>query len=343
MDLEIKGRDQAYRIHLGRGSLLSLGHYMDLNRRVLILTDEGIPDSYVNQVIRQCQTPCPVRVPSGERSKSLKTYESILQVMVDKGFTRRDCLLALGGGVVGDLGGFLAATYMRGIDFYTLPTSLLAQIDSSIGGKTALNFGGLKNMVGAFHHPRSVVVDPDTLASLPDRQFRNGMGEVIKTAVILDPNLYRILCSHQAEDRMEEVIMACLRSKARIIQEDFTDRGIRQVLNFGHTVGHAIEASSNLLHGESVAIGMTYFTSPKVLTSLLPLLKAYGLPTKTDISADTLFRAILHDKKVDGGEVRAIAVEEVGQPLIRRISLERMEDLLREKEEENRTKEASHV
>lgn len=343
MDLEIKGRDRDYRIHLGRGSLRSLGHYMDLNRRVLILADEGIPEVYIDQVACQCQSPCPVRVPSGEGAKSLESYESILRVMVEEGFTRRDCLLALGGGVVGDLGGFVAASYMRGIDFYTVPTSLLAQIDSSIGGKTALNFGGFKNMIGAFHHPRSVVVDPDTLASLPDRHFRNGMGEVIKTAAILDPDLYRALCDHEAEDRMEEVIMACLRAKARIVEEDFTDHGVRQVLNFGHTVGHAIEASSDLLHGESVAVGMTYFSSPGVLESLLPLLESYGLPTRTPVPADTLFRAILHDKKLDRGEVRAIFLEEVGHPEIRRISLEEMEDLLRKKEKENVNKEDTRV
>ncbi len=336
MDLEIKGRDRDYRIHLDRGTLRSLGHYMDLNRRVLILADEGIPEAYLDQVVCQCQSPYPVRVPPGEGSKSLESYESILRVMVEEGFTRRDCLLALGGGVVGDLGGFVAASYMRGIDFYTVPTSLLAQIDSSIGGKTALNFGGFKNMIGAFHHPRSVVVDPDTLASLPDRHFRNGMGEVIKTAAILDPDLYRALCDHEAEDRMEEVIMACLRAKARIVEEDFTDHGVRQVLNFGHTVGHAIEASSDLLHGESVAVGMTYFASPGVLESLLPLLESYGLPTRTPVPAETLFRAILHDKKLDRGEVRAIFLEEVGHPEIRRISLEEMEDLLRERENANK-------
>lgn len=340
MDLKINGGGVSYPIHIERRAMDDLAPYMDIRRRVLILTDQNIPNSYVERVAGQCLSPTIVTVTPGEGSKSLATYEEVVQAMIDHQFSRKDCLLALGGGVVGDLGGLVAASYMRGIDFYTVPTSLLAQIDSSIGGKTALNFAGLKNMIGAFHHPRAVVVDPDSLESLPERQFNNGMAEVIKTALILDPALYRALAEGRPPE-IEEVISACLRAKAKVVGEDFRDLGVRQVLNFGHTVGHAIEASSDLLHGESVAIGMTYFASDAVLESLLPLLKSYRLPSRTDIPPETLYQALLHDKKMGPEGVRAIFLDRVGQPQICQISREEIRTILESRVKA--IKEESHV
>lgn len=275
----------------------------------------------------------------GERSKRLATIESLTQKLLGAGIERRDLIIALGGGVVGDIAGFLAATYMRGIDYLQVPTSLIAQIDSSIGGKTGVNLRDAKNIIGAFHHPVAVLIDPAVLKTLPRRHFNNGMAEAIKTAAIGDARLFAFIEKNAAEIRrleptaLEHLITECCRFKAQVVVKDEREAGLRAILNFGHTVGHAVESASGykLLHGEAVAIGMVAasriseklgITSSETTERLTALLKQFHLPT--DLSRvkaagpDMLVCAIKHDKKLFRGTFTFILPQKIGKVAIRR-------------------------
>jgi 3-dehydroquinate synthase len=179
-------------------------------------------------------------IPQGEKNKNFETYKFLLEVLSENEFTRNDCIVAVGGGVVGDISGFTASTYMRGIDFYNIPTTLLSQVDSSIGGKTAIDFYGYKNTVGAFYQPKAVVIDPDVLKTLPKRQLNNGLCESIKMAATSDKELFNLIKNGGAYDNIETVIEKSLKIKKAVVENDEKEVGLRRVLNFGHTVGHAV-------------------------------------------------------------------------------------------------------
>ena len=302
--------ENGYDIHLGRGLIHKVGEIFNLNRRVLILTDSGVPKEYSEKVKVACHKATILTMPEGEGSKSIDGFSKVLSAMVDFGMTRTDCLVAVGGGVVGDLGGFAAASYMRGIDFYNIPTTLLSQVDSSIGGKTAINLGGVKNIVGAFYQPKGVVVDPDLLATLPERHVANGMAEVIKMAVSFDADLFQKI--ENGADILE-IIEGALKIKKTVVESDEKESGVRRVLNLGHTLGHAIESTDgSLYHGECVAIGMMAVCSDEVKKRLVPLLKKWGLPTEYAGDINSALNKIALDKKSDGDEIYIIYVDEIG-------------------------------
>ena len=236
--------------------------------------------------------------------------------MLENGFTRKDCVAAVGGGVVGDLAGFAAACYMRGIDFYNMPTTLLSQVDSSVGGKTAVDLGGIKNIVGAFHQPRAVLIDPEVLKTLDARQFACGAAEIIKMAATFDEAFFaRIEASgvRGSEAQLEEIIANALRIKAQVVEADEKEQCLRNALNFGHTLGHGMESvSGNLLHGECVALGMLPMTEPALRDRLRQVLQREGLPTACREDAAAVCRAAMHDKKADGGAVTTIRVRRIG-------------------------------
>lgn len=209
---------------------------------MFILTDSGVPEQYAKTVLAQCPNGMVYTVPQGEASKSLKVYGQVLQAMLEFNMTRKDLLVAVGGGVVGDLGGFCAASYMRGIDFVNCPTTTLSQIDSSIGGKTAIDLGETKNIVGAFWQPKVVLVDFDALATLPRRHFVNGLAEAIKAGLIADPELFALFECEHPEENIERIIYRSLRVKKNVVENDEHEQGQRACLNFGHTIGHGIEA-----------------------------------------------------------------------------------------------------
>ena len=238
----------------------------------------------------------------------------MLAAMLDFGMTRKDCLAAVGGGVVGDLGGFAAACYMRGIDFYNLPTTLLAMVDSSVGGKTAVNFRGVKNIVGAFHQPRAVLIDPDLLRSLPQRQLANGMAEAVKMALSLDEKAFAAFERPAGPRALEELVADALRIKAAVVAADETEQGLRKVLNLGHTLGHGIEAACGgaLLHGECVALGMLPMCAPAVRDRLIPVLTRLGLPIRASFDRNKALAAIAHDKKGVANGVSVVTVPRVG-------------------------------
>lgn len=302
-----------YDIVIERGALAHATEWLDLQRRVLIVTDDGVPSTYAATVASQCASPIVVTLPQGESTKCFDRYRELLRTMADNDFTRRDCVVAVGGGVMGDLAGFAAATYMRGITFYNIPTTLLSMVDSSIGGKVAIDMDGIKNIVGAFHQPRRVLIDPDVLDTLDPRQTRAGLAEAIKMAATSDAEFFSLL-EHSLSLPVDTVIERSLRIKKAVVEQDPTEQGLRRVLNFGHTVGHAIESDNHgaLLHGECVALGMLPMCSPTVQARLRSVLSKAKLPTDIPICTDTLAPYLKHDKKSTGKAVTTVFVDRIG-------------------------------
>ena len=303
----------SYDIVVARGILAKAGEHLNLNRRVLVVTDSVVPAEYGKSLAAQCKEAVICTVETGEGSKSLETFGKLLQTMLDKGFSRKDCVVALGGGVVGDLAGFAASAYMRGIDFYNMPTTLLSQIDSSIGGKTAINFGGVKNIVGAFYQPKKVLIDPDLLKTLPRRQIANGLAEAIKMALTSDPALFALFENGNIESDLETVIVRSLQIKKAVVEQDEKETGLRKILNFGHTVGHGIESSQgDLYHGECVALGMLPMCGEAIRPRVRAVLETCGLYRQPDYDWDRITEAAFHDKKADGSRVTVTLVEKPG-------------------------------
>lgn len=307
--------ERGYDINIGRGLIRKVGEFFDLQRRVLIVTDSGVPKNYAEAVKKCCKEAKILTVNQGEGSKSPEGFTLVCQTMLDFDMTRGDCVVAVGGGVVGDLAGFAAASFMRGVDFYNIPTTLLSQVDSSIGGKTAINFGGVKNIVGAFYQPKGVIIDPDVLRTLPKRQIANGLAEAIKMSLSCDKALFELIeNSGITEDILEQIIIRSLKIKKKIVEADEREGGIRKILNLGHTFGHGIEAvaGGSLYHGECVAIGMCAVCSEAVRARLIPLLKKTGLPTEFGGDTEKALSLIVHDKKKDKGVLSVIFVDEIG-------------------------------
>jgi 3-dehydroquinate synthase len=283
--------------------------------------------------------PIVAEIPDGERYKTMATLETILDAALSRGTDRSSVVVALGGGVVGDLAGFAAATLYRGVRLYMVPTTLLAQVDSSVGGKTGVNRPQGKNLIGAFHQPSGVLADTDTLATLPEREYRAGLAEVVKYGVILDGGFFerleRSVARLQAREPalLGEVVERCVQLKAYVVERDERERGLRRLLNFGHTVGHAVEKAtgySRLLHGEAVAMGMVVaarlsenlgLCGPDVANRVQALLSALGLATKlpADVETAALIDAIAYDKKASGGKVAFVLAEAIGRCVQREI------------------------
>ncbi len=320
-----------YDVIVERGCLSSAARYLELDRRVLIVTDSGVPTEYSEAVASLCGEPYTVCIPMGEESKSSESYLHLLQTMLEAGFTRSDCVVAVGGGVVGDLAGFAAASYMRGIDFYNIPTTVLSQIDSSIGGKTAINFCGVKNAVGAFYQPKRVLIDPNVLSTLPKRQLANGLAEAVKMALTSDEELFETLENGRAEDNIGKIIASCLNIKKDIVEKDEKESSLRRILNFGHTIGHGIESASagRLYHGECVALGLIPMCHKEILPRVKAVLLKLGLPTECKCNVDAAISAMLHDKKFGTNGVTVVKVDEIGRGYLKRISAEELEKTAR--------------
>lgn len=311
MIIPVKTENGGYNIYLERGALNRAKEYFNLDRSVLIVTDDGVPREYAEAVAAQAKESMIVVFPQGEASKNFDTYKSILSALVNGDFTRTDCVIAVGGGVTGDMAGFAAATFMRGIDFYNIPTTVLSQVDSSVGGKTAIDFDGYKNIVGAFHQPKGVIIDPDTLETLPDRQISNGLAEAVKMALTHDAELFAMFESDGFD--IDTVIERSIMIKRSVVEADEKESGIRKVLNFGHTVGHAIESNTpDLYHGECVALGMLPMCSSSVRKRLLFVLKKLNLPVRAECDAQKIIETMSHDKKMAGDMISVIRVENVG-------------------------------
>lgn len=309
--------ERSYDITVSRGAIKHASELFALDRRVLVVTDDGVPAQYSKAIADAAGEPHILTIRHGEASKCPERYLEILKFMLACGFDRHDCVVVVGGGVVGDLAGFAAATYMRGIDLYNIPTTLLSQVDSSVGGKTAIDFLGYKNVVGAFWQPKGVIVDPDVLESLDARQFACGMSEIIKMFATSDGKMFGRLEDKTQCIPVEEIITAALRIKMNVVEQDEHEAGLRRVLNFGHTIGHAIESISAdepypLLHGECVALGMLAITEGEVRRRLMHLLHRYDLPTAFRCDESRFREVLLHDKKAQSGDITVVLVDEIG-------------------------------
>ena len=271
-------------------------------------------------------------IPHGEASKNASNLISLLEFMATNRMTRSDALIALGGGVVGDLTGFAAGVYLRGVKFIQIPTTLLAMVDSSVGGKTAIDLEAGKNLAGVFHQPSLVLCDPETLDTLSDEIFADGCAEVIKYGIINDKDFFNLLKSG-IKNNITEVIERCVKHKAEIVELDEFDLGARQLLNHGHTIGHAIESDNNLgdlLHGECVALGMLPMSAPEVRGRLVKVLEKYNLPTEIKADADKLVEFITHDKKASGDEVTVVYCDKIGTFDMKKVKVSEMKKYITE-------------
>ncbi len=331
----------SYEIRVGTGLLARIGLWLkerDFSGKAVIITDTTVEGLYAEVVERGLANAgfdvTILEVPSGEERKSLETASRLYDDLTEAYVERTTPVLALGGGVIGDLAGFVAATYMRGVPLIQVPTTLLAQVDSSIGGKTAVDQGQLKNIIGVFYQPKMVVADIDTLQTLPEIELANGLAEVIKSAAIrnksffnfLDINMNKVLQYHPAV--LETLVLETARIKAEIVERDEREEGLRGILNYGHTIGHAIEAVSNyeLKHGQAVAIGM--MAAAKIssrmeildevdIVKLERIIEKAGLPTEMpDMDKEAVWEAMQHDKKVLQDRIRFVLLRSIGNAFV---------------------------
>ncbi len=339
--VSVKLGSRSYAIRIGGGLLGRIGlecQRLGLGKRCAIITDKNAGKFYSKAVFdalaRGGFFPALITVPVGETAKSLRTVQSCYDHLAAQRLERKSFVVALGGGVVGDLAGFVAATYLRGISFIQAPTTLLAQVDSSVGGKTGVNLRGGKNLVGAFYQPRLVLCDLDTLNTLPEREFRAGLAEVIKYGIIADAKLFALLDHHLPKilkrdcRTLASIVARCCQIKADVVSRDETEGGLRSILNFGHTIGHAIENSAGygkVLHGEAISIGQAAAARLSQIRSGLPkrdaeriaeLFQRAGLPTRIHLKAaqrQKVFNAMRLDKKVSDGEIRFVLAKKIGK------------------------------
>lgn len=329
MQINVELGKNSYDITIARGALSQAGTCMNLNRKVLVVTDSGVPAAYARTVAACCAAPVIVTVPQGEGSKNIQNFEMLCRTMLHHGFTRTDCVAAVGGGVVGDLAGFAAASFMRGIDFYNIPTTVLSQVDSSVGGKVAIDLDNIKNCVGAFHQPKAVLIDPEVLTTLPSRQIANGLAEAVKMAVTFDEALLARFEEGDALSQIDEIIASSLRIKAAVVKADEKESGLRRVLNFGHTIGHGIETAAGLdalYHGECVGLGMLPMCSETLRPRVKAILQKLGLPTACQADADAVWQAMAHDKKLSGDTITVVYAQTPGSFQLRTMPLEDLKE-----------------
>jgi len=337
-----------YTIYIENGILEKVGAYtreLTKAQTAVLVTDDIVDALYAERAEKSlqeagCQT-LKFVFPNGEASKNLRVYGEILEFLAEHRVTRTDCIVALGGGVVGDMAGFAAATYQRGIDFVQVPTTLLSCVDSSVGGKTAVDLSAGKNLVGAFYQPRAVLCDPETLHTLSEQIFADGMAEVIKYGAIFSREFFDFLAQNDAKENIETVIERCVTFKRDVVEKDERDLGLRGLLNFGHTLGHAVEASSHfsVSHGSAVAIGMVLMargayrcgiTNADCTEEIIRVLKKYHLPTETEFSAAELYSHALSDKKRDGGKITLIVPRTLGECILYKTDTEKLARVIEE-------------
>lgn len=335
LHINLEKKTTTYPIHIGRENFSTLRDLLPAGQRVYLVTDQHV-DALYGEKIRTLldQMDIPVRtyrIPPGEENKTLHHITTMWTELLENHYERDDSILALGGGIVGDMAGFVASTYLRGISFIQIPTTLLAQVDSSIGGKTGINYAQTKNMIGAFHQPSAVISNLDTLTTLPERQWVTGYAECLKHGLIADATYWEHFAGRQqatlSSSDQEQLVDTSCRIKANIVMQDEQERtGARRMLNFGHTIGHAIESVTNFArytHGEAISLGMvgeawlsTYLgmLSESDVQTIITGLKNAGLPTTMPaLDTDALIAAMHHDKKASQGNIRWVLLEKIGK------------------------------
>ena len=333
-------RKNKYRIVIGKDAIAkkNLIPLLKCHNKTLIISDDGVPFKILKQVTAVCKPSTKlfkIILQHGEKAKSVQSFKNILNFLAVNNFDRTDLIVAVGGGVVGDISGYVASSYLRGIKFIQIPTTLLAQVDSSVGGKTAINISAGKNLVGAFYNPKGVIIDTSVLQTLPNREFKSGLAEVIKYALIENKYLFSLLrvqvkkIISMESNVIEEIIYRSIQTKAKIVTKDEKENGIRAILNFGHTFGHAIEAHGKykkILHGEAIAKGMKIASKISYLENLITekdhkkiidLLKLYEFDLSLDqYKYQELKPYIFRDKKIKAGKLNLVLLREVSKAIV---------------------------
>jgi 3-dehydroquinate synthase len=333
--ITVKLKERSYQIIINEGIIDNIGNNIkqfSLSPKIALISNPTVFALYGERVIKSLSDAgfdvIEILIPDGEEYKSLHYYGYIQELLLENRLDRKSAIIALGGGVIGDMAGFCASTYMRGINFIQIPTTLLAQVDSSVGGKTGVNHPLGKNMIGAFYQPKLVLIDIETLKTLPKREFLAGMAEIIKYGIIYDRDFFNYLKTNKVEilslnpTHLRHIIKRSCEIKAEVVSQDERETGLRAILNFGHTIGHAIETATaykRYLHGEAIAIGMCLESklssiSKKELDEIIELIKTYGLPTEIpeDINRDYILTAMTHDKKAVSGDIKFILPKKIG-------------------------------
>ncbi|MFV0440600.1 MAG: 3-dehydroquinate synthase [Lachnospirales bacterium] len=325
--IEVSSSNSTYNIYLG-GSILNLiNKKLNPNSRKVIITDENIYRLKLCKQLNVDNLIDTIVIQSGENNKSFATVQSIIQRLTELQFSRDDVLIAFGGGIVGDVCGFVASIYMRGIKYVQVPTTLLSMVDSSIGGKTAINFSDnkkiIKNLVGSFYTPEFVIIDKNLLETLPERQLKCGMVEMIKIGFIYNKQIVEIFENQRDFEALDELIYLAVMTKKEIVEIDEKEKGLRKILNFGHTFGHGLETVSEnkILHGEAVAFGMTkMIKNDNVLNRLVSIFNKYKIPYVFEYNKENILKTILLDKKSTfDDEIFIVFVDEVGKGYIEQV------------------------
>ena len=338
MEFTVNLKDAKSRVIIEKGCSDHLKDYYVFSGKLMIISDDHIPMSLKEKILSQFENAILVEVSEGEVSKSFDTYQMLMTKLLELGFSRKDTIVALGGGVIGDLSGFVASTYKRGCHFISIPTTTLSQIDSSIGGKVAINHNGIKNCIGNFYHPEVVFVDVNTLKTLSKRHFYNGLVEALKAGCIQDPVIFNLFKEHVDEldvesPYLEEIITRSLLMKKRVVEEDEKEQNIRKILNFGHTIGHAIESYYHLhdyYHGECVANGMIFIEeNEEIKKDLISILNKMNIPFVKELDEDALIEFMKNDKKASGNKIDIVLVDTLGEAYLKKVSIDELRKYLR--------------
>ena len=338
--LTLEGTNGVSEIHIESGLLARAASVIGETfspSRIHIVSDSTVAPLYLEQLEQQFTLPVTHTViPAGEEHKRLSTVEGIYHDLLANGMTRKDLIIALGGGVVGDITGFAAATFLRGVSLCQIPTTLLAQVDSSVGGKTGVDLEAGKNLCGAFYQPRLVLIDPSVLTTLPEQTFADGMAEVVKYGYISNRDILDMVSAPDYKQNIESIICECVKIKRDVVTIDEHDTGLRMILNFGHTIGHAAEKLGNyvdLTHGQAVAVGMVaamrlsaMLGNEDLSERLIGILEHIGLPTELKYGREDIYRSLLSDKKKFGATVNFILVREPGRAEITPIGAEKLHE-----------------
>ena len=310
----VKFDNKMYDVIIKNNLLDEIEHYININKKTLVLTDDLVPNVYYNKILNKCSNAVLYVMKHGEENKTLDTVNSIYNFLLENEFSRDSQIICLGGGIVGDLGGFVAATYKRGIDFVLVPTTTLSMVDSSIGSKVGININGIKNAIGAFYSPSIVLIDPTTLKTLPVRHFNNGLVEALKMGLCLNKELFYLFKKDLSDDILFNIICLSIDTKKKVVEIDPLEQNIRRVLNFGHTIGHAVESISfgELHHGECVAIGMIYSINNQLLKEeVINILSKLNISCSLNINNNLLEGYLKNDKKVINSYINYIVLNDV--------------------------------
>ena len=329
MKLNVSCENGSYDVILGRSILSNLTQLYDFSKhnKILIVSDDGVPSMYIKEVKQQLANSFEFVFSSGEANKNIETFIKLQETLLEYEFTKSDLLIAIGGGVVGDLVGFTASTYKRGINYINIPTTTLSQIDSSIGGKTAIDMGEVKNAIGTIYQPNLVVIDFDTLKTLDKYQFSSGLVEALKAGLLNDAKIIDLF--NDVDKNQEEIIFRSLKVKQKIVEEDVFEKGIRKHLNLGHTIGHSIEILGNISHGEAVGLGMLYVIKKEELKEKVKnILKYLNLKTKFEFDKEKALNILVNDKKAKEDGIQMVFVNDVCDIEVKTLNKEEIKELL---------------